>query len=229
MKCSLAFVCVVTMCANYVTALRQNVPLRRHQVKHKRDLFDYKLHIFEDRQQTVPSDVNVSLHADAESKQSAPTNTPLSHHIRRVDKGMAVDMDLRYEIQLSLVRNLRLKWDIDPVTETITFRLLGHWKPDEFLGFGFSEYGDVINADWFVLWTDHTTTHHVEVSSRNLQIYFVASQQTQRTQKSNVDRITFSWRPDVRCMTSSSNAIFQWPTALIVLFSGHAFDKCGQT
>ncbi len=71
--------------------------------------------------------------------------------------------DLRYDVSLDAEGTLQLFWDIDILTETITFRLEAQLKPHETLGFGFSDYGDAENADFVVYWRDATGKRHVQV------------------------------------------------------------------
>ena len=72
---------------------------------------------------------------------------------------------LRYDVTLDQSRHLHLYWDIDPVTSVITFRLKSKLKPEDFVGFGFSDYGEIENADVIMMWSDEHRRHHFTAST----------------------------------------------------------------
>jgi len=72
--------------------------------------------------------------------------------------------DLRYHAELDTKGKLRLFWDIDPPTETVTFRLEAKVNKNSVIGFGFSDYGEITNADMVMMWTDDAGKHHFQVN-----------------------------------------------------------------
>ena len=70
-----------------------------------------------------------------------------------------------YELPLKPEQNLRLFWEIFPAEERIVFCVNGSIKADSLFGFGFSDYGDVKDADFLVMSTDYSGKHSVKVSS----------------------------------------------------------------
>ena len=52
---------------------------------------------------------------------------------------------------------------VDPITETITFRLVAKMVRSDLLAFGFSDYGEAENADFAVMWTDKYGKHMFQV------------------------------------------------------------------
>ncbi len=77
--------------------------------------------------------------------------------------------DLRYDVTLDSKGKLHLFWDLDIITETLTFRLEAQIQPQETLAFGFSAYGESEDADLVVYWRDATGKRHFQVRSE--QIY----------------------------------------------------------
>lgn len=75
-----------------------------------------------------------------------------------------MDLEFPYHLPLNPDYNLRLQWAVDSPREVITFRLTGSIRRDDFIGFGFSSYGDVTNADFMVMWTDREGVHRIQVS-----------------------------------------------------------------
>lgn len=73
-------------------------------------------------------------------------------------------VDYRYSVDLDSSGVFVLFWDIDTVTEEIYFRLEAEVKRADFLGFGFSDYGEAENADFVVMWTDYHGRHWFQVS-----------------------------------------------------------------
>ena len=86
----------------------------------------------------------------------------------RAGKGEGID--LRYHAELDTKGKLQLHWDIDPPTETITFRLEARVGKDEVVGFGFSDYGEPFNADLLMMWADETGKHHFQVRLLHLDL-----------------------------------------------------------
>ena len=76
--------------------------------------------------------------------------------------------DLRYHAELDTKGKLRLFWDIDPPTETVTFRLEAKVNKKSVIGFGFSDYGETTNADMVMMWTDDAGKHHFQVNSLHI-------------------------------------------------------------
>nr|AIE46151.1 dopamine beta-hydroxylase [Platynereis dumerilii] len=70
--------------------------------------------------------------------------------------------DLRYSVVLDAKRNAELDWDINPATQTITFRLECALGRQDWIGFGFSNYGESTNADFILFWTDPWGQHHFQ-------------------------------------------------------------------
>lgn len=57
----------------------------------------------------------------------------------------------RYKVQLDTERDLVLRWGVSYNSERIYFELSGKVLPDQWLAFGFSDYGDVEGADLAVV------------------------------------------------------------------------------
>ena len=91
----------------------------------------------------------------------------------KVDSGKEVGRDLRYHAELDTKGKLQLHWDIDPPTETITFRLEARVEKDDVVGFGFSDYGEPFNADLVMMWADETGKHHFQVRLLHLDLPIV--------------------------------------------------------
>ena len=84
----------------------------------------------------------------------------------KVGRGEKVERDFRYRAELDTKGKLRLYWDIDPPTETVTFRLEANVGKSDLVGFGFSDYGESTNADLVMMWTDENGKHYFQVSSK---------------------------------------------------------------
>ena len=84
--------------------------------------------------------------------------------IEEIGKESTRDLDFRYDVTLDRDKEMRLYWDVNPPLEVITFRLQGNIRRDDFLGFGFSPYGEVANADFFVMYTQRNGHHYFRVS-----------------------------------------------------------------
>jgi hypothetical protein len=57
----------------------------------------------------------------------------------------------RYRVLLDPRRDLILRWGVDYHSERIYFELSGHVLPDQWIVFGFSDYGEVEGADLVVV------------------------------------------------------------------------------
>ena len=90
--------------------------------------------------------------------------------IRNVGEEDPDEYDFRYELPLNPEEDLRLFWDIFPAEERIVFRLKGNINRSSFLGFGFSSYGEVENADFVVMWTGSDGRHRIQV---NLFLFYI--------------------------------------------------------
>jgi hypothetical protein len=61
-----------------------------------------------------------------------------------------------------------LFWDVDYVTSTVHFRLRAQLPElPAWFGLGFSDYGEITNADVAVFWTDPDGWHHFQVTHKN--------------------------------------------------------------
>ena len=70
----------------------------------------------------------------------------------------------RYHLQLDQDGVFDLHWDVDYSTTSVEFLL--RVKPkvtDVWFGFGFSDYGEINDADMTVFWTDSDGWHHFQV------------------------------------------------------------------
>ena len=94
---------------------------------------------------------------------SVPRRKQRKHSVQREDPADA----FRYKVDLDTRGRLTLRWDISPVVEKIVFRLEAGLSKDDFLIFGFSDYGEPTNADVVVMWTDLYGRHIFQVSDTN--------------------------------------------------------------
>ncbi|XP_061184016.1 dopamine beta-hydroxylase-like [Saccostrea echinata] len=69
--------------------------------------------------------------------------------------------DFRYKVDLDAERNLVLRWGIDYDSQTIYFELSGSILRHNWLAFGFSNYGDVIDAD-LTIFEVHSNKVHMK-------------------------------------------------------------------
>ncbi|CAD5118872.1 DgyrCDS7544 [Dimorphilus gyrociliatus] len=59
-------------------------------------------------------------------------------------------------------KRFHLFWNFDNVLEEVTFEIEAKIKKDQFFAFGFSDYGEFINADYAILWTDKDGKPHFQ-------------------------------------------------------------------
>ncbi|XP_076089940.1 dopamine beta-hydroxylase-like [Mytilus galloprovincialis] len=60
----------------------------------------------------------------------------------------------KYETILSKDKSLNLQWNVNYADELVKFRIQGRLRPNEWLAFGFSDYGECENADLVLFWKD---------------------------------------------------------------------------
>ncbi|CAH1797738.1 unnamed protein product [Owenia fusiformis] len=72
------------------------------------------------------------------------------------------DKDLEYESPLDQEHTMYLKWGLDNSERRIVFQVYAKIAPDDWLAFGFSDYGESFNADLFLFWTDVDGGHHFQ-------------------------------------------------------------------
>lgn len=75
-----------------------------------------------------------------------------------------------YELPLIPEHDVRLFWQISPAEEKITFCVKGNIRRDAAFGLGFSEYGEVENADFLVMSTDDHGEHNLQVEMAVVQV-----------------------------------------------------------
>ena len=74
------------------------------------------------------------------------------------------DRHYRYSTPVDTDGVFWLHWDVDYVTSTVHFRLRAHLAASYgWFGLGFSDYGEITNADLAVFWTDEDGWHHFQV------------------------------------------------------------------
>ena len=62
--------------------------------------------------------------------------------------------EFNYSVILSTEKELLLEWNMDYPPKTVDFRVKGKLKRNEWLAFGFSDYGQTENADLVLYWND---------------------------------------------------------------------------
>ena len=73
------------------------------------------------------------------------------------------DHHFRYYVILNSDVNLTLHWDVNYVMRTVEFRVSADVARNQWLGVGFSDYGELIDADLAVFWTSSAGVHHFQV------------------------------------------------------------------
>lgn len=100
-----------------------------------------------------------------------------SWHDNSTDKQKYVKQpkqELKFEnsVILDSHKRFHLYWNFDNILEEVTFEIVAKIKRDQFFAFGFSDYGEFINADYGILWTDNSGKSHFQVSKKQ-QILFI--------------------------------------------------------
>lgn len=68
-----------------------------------------------------------------------------------------------FEINLDPDDKLHLYWTVDYDEETVTFELRVRASDHDWVGVGFSDQGDITNADLCILWTDKKRKNRFQV------------------------------------------------------------------
>ena len=69
----------------------------------------------------------------------------------------------RYEFTYYPQLPVKVSWDIDDLNFAIYFRIQVEMELDDVIGIGFSNYGDIKNADLALFWFDSDTGPHLQV------------------------------------------------------------------
>lgn len=81
--------------------------------------------------------------------------------------------NFRYSVDLNTDKKIKLFWDIYPVEEKVTFQLHAHYSRTDVIGFGFSDYGEVRDADFFIMWTNQEGRHFATVSTFDSNLIYL--------------------------------------------------------
>lgn len=83
--------------------------------------------------------------------------------------------EFKYNVILSTEKELLLEWNVDYVQQNVEFRVKGKLKRNEWLAFGFSDYGQTENADVVLYWKDYHGETYFKVKHFILEIIFYFS------------------------------------------------------
>lgn len=74
----------------------------------------------------------------------------------------------RYHTTLDPAGQLTLDWDVSSVSQKVLFRLSASLEQDGhgWFGLGFSDYGEIRNADFVIYWSEDNGRHHFQVSGQ---------------------------------------------------------------
>lgn len=75
----------------------------------------------------------------------------------------STDKDYPYSVYMDTEHRIHVAWAVDYNTERVSFRVCTESLTDQLFGLGFSDYGDLILADFVVFSTGHSGTHHFQV------------------------------------------------------------------
>ena len=64
-------------------------------------------------------------------------------------------LKFKYQTVLDAEKSLCLKWTVNYLDENVNFQIRGKLKFNEWLAFGFSDYGQSKNADLVLYWKDY--------------------------------------------------------------------------
>lgn len=76
-----------------------------------------------------------------------------------------------FEVNLDPDDKLHLYWTVDYEEETVTFELRVRSSEHDWVGVGFSDRGEIKNADLCVLWTDKKRKNKFQVNNFLNKIY----------------------------------------------------------
>lgn len=78
-----------------------------------------------------------------------------------------------FEINLDPDDKLHLYWTVDYDEETVTFELRVRASDHDWVGVGFSDRGEITNADLCILWTDKKRKNRFQVFKNFCTIYLL--------------------------------------------------------
>lgn len=78
-----------------------------------------------------------------------------------------------YDLYLDLEKRLHLAWKVDYSGGGVDFELTVLLQPNEWCGVGFSDYGEIYDADLVVTWTDRFNIHHFQVCMQQSSKLFI--------------------------------------------------------
>ena len=117
---------------------------------------DYQIRLYSDESDDVDN-----LNRDGDDDDDSP------HRLPNIDE----ESQFRYDVWLDSKGDFLLKWDLDPVLEIIRFQLGAKVAKNDVLLFGFSDYGEVTDADVMIMWTNHKGRHLIQVRFELLTNY----------------------------------------------------------
>ncbi|KAK6194755.1 hypothetical protein SNE40_000322 [Patella caerulea] len=70
----------------------------------------------------------------------------------------------KYHVMLDITSKLMFCWNVNYSNKTVSIRVTCQLPPNYWFGVGFSDYGEVTDADFVVFWNDPVATHHLQDS-----------------------------------------------------------------
>ncbi|XP_050394406.1 dopamine beta-hydroxylase [Patella vulgata] len=70
----------------------------------------------------------------------------------------------KYHVMLDITSKLMFCWNVNYSNRTVSIRVTCQLPPNYWFGVGFSDYGEVTDADFVVFWNDPVSTHHLQDS-----------------------------------------------------------------
>lgn len=104
---------------------------------------------------------------------------PDAFRFATIDNGLVTapsrDAIIYFETGLDPDDKLHLYWTVDYEEETVTFELRARASEQDWIGIGFSDRGEITNADLCILWTDKKSKNRFQVHLFSVRFFFKVS------------------------------------------------------